>query len=342
MQARSRRRRVPATTIALVLAASAIALMPGAPANATDDSRPGFDRNGDGASDFAVLRQTSDTAYTWYWNNVTSFNADVFGNPEEGDIPLAGDFDGDGINDAAVYRPGTPASRWIVLLSGSGILADVPFGNASLGDIPLTGDIEGDGRTDFLLWRPGSPSEWFVRSATGLFGNVAFGDTEAYDDSPALGDMDGDGRADIIIRRIAADDTTTFFIRTATGRFPAPIHFGEKGDVYVPGDYNGDGKGDLAVVGVTDDGDYEWFFQFADGTFLQLRFGDTEQGDMLVQNDYNGNGFTDIAVWRPGTPGGLFIQPMPFGPASESSFGASGDTPLGFWFNCFQNIPTCD
>src|SRR5688500_16245075 len=123
--ARSMRRRLPATAVALVMVAGAIALIPGSPANATDASRPGVDRNGDGRSDLGVLRETSETAFTWFWHNSTSFNQDVFGNPDANDIPQAGDFDGDGRNDPAVYRPGSPASRWIVLLSGSGTLVDV-------------------------------------------------------------------------------------------------------------------------------------------------------------------------------------------------------------------------
>jgi hypothetical protein len=337
------RRRLSATALALVIVAGAVALIPGSPANATDAGRPAFDRNGDGRSDFAVLRETSETAITWYWHNGTSFNEDVFGNPGA-DLPVVGDFDGDGINDPAVARFGaeetTSPIRWIVLLSGGGVL-DVEFGETS--DVPLTGDIDGDGRTDLVVWRPGSPSTWFVLSTTGGFGEVDFGDSGANADTPALGDVDGDGRTDIIIRRIGDDDTTTFHIRTTTGGYPTPIHFGHKNDAYVSGDFNGDGIADIAVVREGDDGNYEWFVTFSNGTFLQFAFGSGDQNDVLVQNDYDGNGFTDIAVWRPGTPGTLFVFPMPFGVVTETAFGEAGDLPLNFWFNCFQNLPTlCD
>lgn len=339
--ARSMGRKMSATAVALAIAASA-AVLPGSPASATDTSSPRLDRNGDASSDFAVIRPTSATAFTWFWNNTTSFNNDEFGNPDENDSPLAGDFDRDGVNDPAVYRPGSP-SRWIVLLSSTAFTTtlDVSFGDNALDDIPLTGDIDGDGRTDFVIWRPGSPSTWFVLSPAGGGGNVDFGDSEANDDSPALGDLDGDGRADLIIRRVGDDDTTTFHVRTTAGGFADPIHFGDVDDVYVPGDYNGDGIGDVVVVRVVD-GNFEWFFRLSDGTFQSLQFGSDDANDVLVQNDYDGNGLTDVAVWRPGNPGVLFVRPSPAGAVVETLFGNASldDYPLGFWFNCWQNLPT--
>jgi hypothetical protein len=342
------RRRVSATAVALAMVAGAVALIPASPANATDNSRPRFDRNGDGRADFAVVRPgdaagtPNSHAMTWYWASFSGFNRDVFGNPAEGDIPVAGDFDGDGINDPAVYRPGTPASSWIVLFSTSffTIAKTFAFGDDGLDDMPLTGDLNGDGIDDFVIFRPGAPAEWFVLSPTGGGGNIAFGDNVANDDEPALGDLDGDGRADLIIRRVAADDTTFFHVRLATGAFPAPIHFGKNSDVYAPGDYDNDGRGDLALVrdiGTT----YKWFFRFANGTVTDFTFGDDH--DTIAQNDYDGNGFTDIAVWRQGSPAGtLFIQPLPFGSVSQVPFGdsANQDTPLVFWFNCQQNLST--
>ena len=343
MRARSRCRRVCATAVALAIAASAVALIPGSPASATDNTSPRFDRDADSTGDFALIRPTSETAYTWFWMTSTSFAEDIFGNPNENDFPLVGDFDGDGIDDPAVYRSGSP-SHWLVLLSTApGATLDVPFGKE--GDVPLTGDIDGDGRTDFVVWRPGSPSEWFVQTAVGTFGHVVFGDSDLNDDSPALGDMDGDGRADLLIRRAAAEETTaqttTFHIRTATGNFPTPILFGEMDDVYVPGDYNNDAIGDIAVVRVVG-GNYQWFFRLSDGTFQNLLFGSDDASDVLVQSDYDGDGYTDAAVWRPGNPGVLFIQPLQGGAAVQTPFGNASldDWPLEFFFNCMQNLPT--
>lgn len=340
-RAQPMRRRRSAATFAAAIVAGAVALMPGSPASATDNGRPAFDRNGDGRSDFALLRATSETAFTWFWISSSGFAENVFGDPTLNDVPVVGDFDGDGINDASVVRRGSP-DHWFVQLSSSpGLVADVPFGDVALGDVPLTGDIDGDGRTDFVVFRPGSPATWFARSATGLYGDVAFGDTIAHNDTPALGDLDGDGRTDIIIRRRGDDESTFFHIRTARGGYPAAIHFGKMSDVYVPGDYNNDGIGDIAVVRqLPGSHNYRWFIRLSDTAVQLFTFGDGDRGDVLAQNDYDGNGSTDVAVWRPGSSGRLFIQPVPSGAVAQTSFGQEGDTPLSYWFNCFQNLPT--
>ena len=315
--------------------------VPGSPATATDRGSPRFDRNADGRSDFALLRATTPDAFTWFWLSFPGFAEDVFGNPSS-DVPIVGDFDADGINDPAVVRRGSP-NHWFVQLSGAnGLVADVAFGDDALGDVPLTGDIDGDGRTDFVIFRPGSPATWFARSATGVYGNVAFGDTVGHNDTPALGDIDGDGRSDIIIRRKGDNDNSTFFhVRSARSGFLAPIHFGRIGDTYVPGDYNNDGVGEIAVVRTAAGSNrYRWFIRYSDTAVQTFTFGEKDRGDVLVQNDYDGNGYTDVAVWRPGDPGTLFIQPVPSGTVVQTSFGKEGDAPLGFWFNCFQNLAT--
>jgi len=343
---RGARRRISATAVALVMVAGAIALIPGSPANATDRSIPRMDRNADGRGDFGLLRMTSATSYTTFWRNFSNFATDPpFGDPSLGDIPIAGDFDGDGINDPAVVRPGA-AYQWVILLSTTGftVAESTAFGSDNGGgaandDVPLTGDIDGDGRTDFFVFRPGTPARWFVLSRAGGFGQVAFGDTGSVpnDDAPALGDLDGDGRSDLIIRRTAGNGSSFFHIRFATGAFSS-VNFGNTADPYVAGDFDGDGIGDITVVQTLGNGDYLWVILRSLGGVVTFRFGNAGPGDVLVQNDYDGNGFTDIAVWRPGATGTLFIQPVPFGPVSAPPFGTVGDIPLLQCFNGYQNL----
>ncbi|MBV8812466.1 MAG: carboxypeptidase-like regulatory domain-containing protein [Acidobacteriaceae bacterium] len=74
-----------------------------------------------------------------------------------GDIPLVGDWDGDGLTDYAVFRPST--ATWYIWQSQRQSLITYPFG--AVGDIPLVGDWDGDGFTDYAVFRP-STATWYI------------------------------------------------------------------------------------------------------------------------------------------------------------------------------------
>jgi glucose/arabinose dehydrogenase len=214
------------------------------------------------------------------------------------------DFDGNGVDDLAVYRPAT--GTWRVHNQ-----FEIQFGDA--GDIPVPGDYNGDGTTDLAVYRP-STRIWYIRNLMA----VQFGDVG---DIPVPGDYDGDGFTDIAVYR----PTTGFwFVRNQFA-----VQFGDRGDVPVPADYNGDGAAEVAVYrprtgtwyvrnqfvmvlgGVPVPGDYDGdgaaepagfypshgLWVFPNDEYLQ--FG--ERGDVPVPRDYNGDGRTDIAVYRPST-----------------------------------------
>ena len=134
----------------------------------------------------------------------------------------SGDYDGDGTDDVAVFRPSS--GLWAV--RG---LTRTYFGDES--DHPAPGDYRGNGSTLIAVFRPSSRL-WAVRGFTRLY----FGDAG---DLPVPGDYDGDGSADIGIYR---GSTGLWAVRNLTR-----IYFGSVDDWPIPADYLGDGTQAVAV-----------------------------------------------------------------------------------------------
>ncbi len=135
---------------------------------------------------------------TWYlsqtWNSASA-TIKQWGLP--GDVPVPGEYDGDGKNDFAVWRPAN--GTWYILPSSSPNNSGIYQWGLS-GDIPVPGDYDGGGQTDLAVWRP-SNGTWYVQSTSsstrisqqwGLTGDV-----------PVPGDYDGDGKTDFAVWRPA-------------------------------------------------------------------------------------------------------------------------------------------
>ncbi len=113
----------------------------------------------------------------------------LYGTPQ--DVPVAGDWNGEGTSTIAVFRNGT----WRFDSNGDGKVNNsdesIKFGQA--GDKPVVGDWNGDGVSDIGVYRNGT---WYLDSN----GNHQLDSEDEVvqlggaDDSPAAGDWDGDGR----------------------------------------------------------------------------------------------------------------------------------------------------
>ncbi|HEX9961585.1 MAG TPA: CHRD domain-containing protein [Pyrinomonadaceae bacterium] len=187
------------------------------------------DYDGDGKTDFAVWRRGATTGAQAFWyicnssttpqaSCATNFRTVQWGTTgngtSTGDTPVAGDYDGDGKFDIAVYRFGgiAPNNSFLILRSSDGTGEYRQFGNFQT-DYIAPGDFDGDGKYDLTAVRTGtagtSPMTWYIlQSSNNQLRSVQFGISS---DVPVQGDYDGDARADISVYRAGATGAQSFF-----------------------------------------------------------------------------------------------------------------------------------
>lgn len=255
--------------------------------------------------DIAVFRPSTGT---WYVKDGGGYTANVLGAP--GDLPVSGDYDGDGMTDYAVFRNGA----WIVSRSSDGGLTTRQFGLP--GDIPVRGDYDGDGTADLAVFRP-STGVWYIEKSNGSgYIITQFG---LNGDVPVASDFDGDGLTDITLFR--PSDGVWYWLKSDTGEFRA-ARFGLQGDEPIAGDFDGDGADDIAVYRPST---RIWYIlRSSDSNYDIRQFGLST--DIPVAGNYDGDGITDIAVFRPST-GIWYIWRSSDQTFEVQYFGTDGDLP---------------
>jgi len=213
------------------------------------------------------------------------------------DIPVVGDWNGDGRTKIGIYRRVKSNSFWYLDVNGNGVFDGCGAGQdrcygpfpALPGDVPVVGDWNGDGISKIGIYRfenryvteggfwymgEGTGSIDFTPgSAVGPFGSLA-GDT------PVVGDWDGGGRDKIGIYRAAGADGLWFLDNgdrrfDFCGEFPAgdlclgPFG-GVAGDIPMPGDWNSDGKTELGIYRVENSQGF-WYLDDGTGNFSNAR-----------------------------------------------------------------------
>jgi hypothetical protein len=233
------------------------------------------DFNGDGKDDVATFTRgdaadvyvslSDGTRFVqdgWKWH-------DHFAAGDE--LPLVGDFNGDGKDDIATFTRGATADVYVSLSDGHRFVQDAWKWHdhfAAGNEIPVIGDFNGDGRDDIATFTTGDAADVYVSLSDGTHfvqdawkwaDNVGGGPSR-----PWAGDVNGDGKADAVV---FVNGTAAVAISGGAG-FGAQTqwhdHFAVGDEIPGTGDFTGDGKSDIVTFTRGDLADV--YVAWSDGT----------------------------------------------------------------------------
>jgi hypothetical protein len=237
---------------------------------------------------------------TWYLPNGT---VTQFGLP--GDLPVVGDWTGNGVVKIGVFRPSTQA--WYLDSNGNGVYdpgVDITGQFGIPGDMPVVGDWTGNGVTKVGIYRP-SLSLWAldVNGTATWASNDVFGYFGLPGDTPIVGDWTGTGTTKVGIFR----SSNAIWALDNDGNLawdqPADTYgqFGFPNDLPVVGDWTNSG---ITRVGIFRPSNALWALNVS-GTLTWTPPTDTDgffgfANDTPIVGDWRGIGQTQVGIYRPG------------------------------------------
>lgn len=264
----------------------------------------GFDIDGDGIADLFLLDTNTGSWFQYSANGATATAVTEIGFGNGNSWPVAGDYDGDGRMDIAVWYP----ERGLWRIQGQYRLEG--FGEP--GNVPVPADYDGDGLTDPAVYDQISGRWYFALSSTwsredGDAPKIRKSRIKDASGIPVPGDYDGDGRAEIALYD---PETGTWHMKGMT-----EIVFGDAEDLPVPADYDGDGVTDIATVNMKTG---QWRI-FGGETFTI----GSKDGDNPTAIDIDGDGAADPGWYRSRKKGVWF-----FLDGSSIRFGDKNSIPI--------------
>lgn len=190
------------------------------------------------ADTVACFRPTDGFVYQRF-SNTPGFADNSFFYGQAGDRPIAGDWDGDGVDTVGIFRNGV----FFLKNSNTPGFADLSFAYGAPGDIPLAGDWDGNGVDTIGVYRNGA---FFLRNSNSAgspdivvnYGNVG--------DVPLVGDWDGNRTTTVGCFR---PSNGFCYIRNSntSGFADSDFFYGQAGDVPVAGDWTGKGFDSIGI-----------------------------------------------------------------------------------------------
>jgi hypothetical protein len=215
---------------------------------------------------FVYVRNTNDTGFA---------DAEFFYGTAS-DIPVAGDWDGNGTDTIGIFRAG----QFFLRNSNTTGFADIQLAFGTTGDVPIAGDWDGDGIDTIGLVRGNTvflrnSNTTGVPDVTFVYGSAG--------DIPIAGDWNGDG-----IDTIGLFRPTNGFVylrnTNTTGVADVEFFYGIAGDRPVAGDWNGDNIDTIGIVRGN-----QWFLRNTNTTgFADINFAYGTTTDLPIVGDWNG------------------------------------------------------
>ena len=163
------------------------------------------------------------------------------GDPE--DVPSVGDWNGDGTDEFALYKPSYRQIVYFNSVTSPAAIQTIETGNP--GDQPVFGNWDGIGGDGYALYRPSTRQIWYFQNSgdTQPINMITVGNTG---DKIIVGDWDGDGKDGFATYRPSTREFIFYQQYNSTTPFLTQA-MGNPGDIPVSADWDGDGKDGYGV-----------------------------------------------------------------------------------------------